>query len=153
MNLQDLPPELQKLATLDFTQEYGDAENYQSLGIGPQHIPLLIDITRHGPDFWGPEVSDEEYYVPMHAWRALAQMKAEEAVPALIDTLDWVDGGGGDLIQEELPQLFASFGKTPIPGLSAYLLDPEKDQWGRIAAGEGLFGVAQKHPKSQSKNR
>jgi hypothetical protein len=72
------------------------------------------------------ETEDALYWAaPVHAWRTLAQLKAEAAIDPLIgvirrwgDDLNW-----GEWIIEEIPQVFGQIGAAALPALSDYLAD------------------------------
>ena len=59
--------------------------NYASLGINSGHISELIQIAT-GQQYLDAS-EDENYWAPVHAWRALAQLKAVEAVEPLVGLL------------------------------------------------------------------
>ena len=146
MNYRNMPPEVHKLSTIpgDWTRK--DWFNYSELGLTSAHIPMLIEIVRNSKEFWGDDVDDGEYYVPLHAWRALGQMQAQEAIPVLIDTLAWIDEIDSDLIQEEMPDVFGRMGIAAAPMLSAYLSETGNELWGRLVAAEGIAIIAGRIP-------
>ncbi len=55
--------------------------DYMELGIASEHIPELIRILEKVEAFWPEEETNApEVYAPIHAWRALGQLKAEQAI-------------------------------------------------------------------------
>jgi hypothetical protein len=80
----------------------------------------------------------------MHAWRALAELQAVEALPALLDLLRLIEESEADLIQDELPEVFARLGAAAVSPLTGYLLETEHGDWARVAAAEGLKKIADK---------
>src|SRR2546423_8764075 len=66
---------------------WDDWLDYRRLGLMPDHVAELTrmatdpDLNRGGPD--SPEV-----YAPAHAWRALGQLGAVQAIPDLLGLID-----------------------------------------------------------------
>jgi len=56
--------------------------DYQELGIGPEHIPDLIQMATD-EELNEADVESREVWAPTHAWRALGQLRAVEAVEPL----------------------------------------------------------------------
>ncbi|HEO71790.1 MAG TPA: DUF1186 domain-containing protein [Candidatus Hydrogenedentes bacterium] len=126
----------------------GDPLDYGSLGIGREHVPVLIrmaaDMALHHA------LSDsDEVWAPLHAWRALGQLRAEEAVVPLVHLLRLVDEEGDDWAGEDLPEAISEIGAPAVPVLSACLQDRARGLWARVAASAGLAKVGQKHPGSR----
>ena len=61
----------------------GDQDYVKQSGLGPKHIPALIDIAR---EWIGVEerLDNNTFYAPVHAWRALGQLRAVETVEPLL---------------------------------------------------------------------
>ncbi len=76
--------------------------NCLALGLGREHIPDLIrmatDESLHGT---GTESLD--VWAPVHAWRALGQLRAEAAIELLISLLHYIDDENDEWVNEELP--------------------------------------------------
>src|SRR4051795_4209341 len=88
--------------------------DYAALGIGPQHVPDLIRMLTDE----NLSVTDPEWYAQNHAWRALAQLKAREAIEALLDlAAENADAGNdwSDWITDEVPGVLGGFGPQVIP--------------------------------------
>ena len=60
--------------------------DYRKLGIGPEHIP---DLIRMATDEELNEANEQntEVWAPMHAWRALGQLRAVEAIEPLLGAI------------------------------------------------------------------
>ena len=124
--------------------------DYSAMGITPAEIPELIRLVQDESMRW-EEVSDDEYdlpewYAQVHAWRALGQLKAEQAIPALIGILRQVDDYDDDWTGEELRDVFAMIGPTAIAPLAAYLANPENQTYARGAAAGSLAQIAENLP-------
>jgi hypothetical protein len=113
---------------------------YFDLGIRREHIPALIQMVG---DETLIEVEDEdspEIWASAHAWRALAKLKAKEAVEPLIEEL-WRAEEGDDWLQNEFPAVIFEIGPSSIPILAAHL-DPSHihSPTVRVALIQGLIG-------------
>jgi hypothetical protein len=122
--------------------------DYLALGLGPQHIPDLIrmalDEELHLADPNGLGV-----WSPVHAWRALGQLRAETAVEPLTGLLARIDEYGDDWVGEDLPRAFAAIGPAAAPVLSEYLADPSHGRWACAAAAESLKQIGKQHPETR----
>jgi hypothetical protein len=105
-----------------------------------EHIPDLIRLASEKDLDWQDEV---ESFAPIHAFRALGQLKAEEAIQPLLLILDEDDN---DWYMDELPQVFGMIGPVCIPVLADYLNDDNPSGWCKAAAARGLVKVAEFNP-------
>jgi hypothetical protein len=145
------PPPLDRLFT------YGDPrfragkrmpDYVTELGLTQQHVPALIEIAR----LWLEEDELPEWpagAVPIHAWRALGQLRAIEAVEALLSIQNRLNEEGDDWYLEEFPAVFASIGPAAIPALTNYLADKSNNEFPRACAADGLSHIAQQYPESR----
>lgn len=133
---------------------YGDARNfaewslYQDCGLTQKHIPELIrmvaDERLHNADSDTPE-----FWAPMHAWRALGQLHAAEALPVLFDLLYRIDECDDDCMGEEFPEVFTRIGESAIPGLAAYLSAPANGLFARVSAARALSKIGTAYPDTR----
>src|SRR5438045_717083 len=66
-----------------------DAQNwpdYLELGLGPEHIPDLVRMTAD-EELWEAGEDASENWAPVHAWRALGELSAVNAVEPLLPLL------------------------------------------------------------------
>jgi hypothetical protein len=115
-------------------------DDYSALGLGQEHIGDLIHLATDR----GFDAADEpEAYAPIHAWRALGQLQAREAIEPLLPLFheleDW------DWIGEEMPQVFARIGPMAIPALAAYVAEAGHGLFPRITASECLTEIGKRH--------
>ena len=79
--------------------------DYPALGLTTEDVPELarmaLDKDLHWTDSEGGEV-----WAPLHAWRALGQLRAESAVELLLQLLDRIDEYDDDWAQTDLPKVF-----------------------------------------------
>lgn len=130
--------------------------DYQKMGITRSDIPELIRLLNDKELRWMespadlPEDDDlPEWYGQIHAWRALAQLKAEEAIPALLSNLQAIEDYYDDWYGEDSIEVFTMIGPAAIPPLAEYLANTEHGTWARVAASASLEKMAKEHPDSK----
>jgi hypothetical protein len=126
--------------------------NYLELGIKSEHIPELLRILNEIEEFW-PDVDVEnapESYAPIHAWRALGQLKAEQAIPTLMRLIVWNEEENADWIMEDIPEVLGMIGPASIPSLREYLLKPDKFEWASVTISHSLAEVGKRNPEYRS---
>ncbi|MBV9773762.1 MAG: DUF1186 domain-containing protein [Gemmatimonadetes bacterium] len=115
--------------------------DYPGLGLRPEHVPELIRMARDEDLLWASG-EDPDVWAPVHAWRALGQLRAEAAVEPLLALLsamgedDWIDG--------DLPIVFGMIGRAAVTALSAFLADSTREMWNRVAVVEALREIAER---------
>lgn len=126
------------------------------MGITREDIPELIRLVEDKELRWMekpddiPEDEDlTEWYAQIYAWRALAQLKAEEAIPALLSILHEIDEYGDDWYGEEASEVFPMIGPAAIRPLAEYLADTKHGTWARVAASESLQKMVEAHPETK----
>ena len=118
--------------------------DYRTLGLEDRHVPALIRMAtdpalfaagRHGPAAWAP----------VHAWRALGQLRAPQAAEPLLALLrrelasDWVLG--------EVPAVLGMIGPAALPGATLLLFDEGVEEDARIAAARAITDVGLEYPE------
>jgi hypothetical protein len=148
MAADDYAPPVDRLLTYGTAKlvPAGDWPDYiQEFGLTTEHIPDLIHLATDrdlnegagdGPELWGP----------IHAWRALGQLRAGAAIEPLLSLFDMEN----DWVTEEIPDVYGRLGSAAIPSLTAYLEDPNRDKWGRFTAANCLVKIGQQHPDARS---
>jgi len=122
--------------------------NYAALGLNAEHIPELVRMALD-EDLHESDAANAAVWAPLHAWRALGQLRAESAVEPLTQLLDRIDKGHDDWVQEDLPEVFGMIGPAAIPGLRDFLGDAGHGEFARIAAGDGLVKIVRRFPMSR----
>lgn len=125
---------------IDYQKEYG---------LDQADIPELIRLATD-EELYYQDLEDEEaptIWGSVHAWRALGQLRANQAVEPLLKTLDWND----DYSLEDLPRVFDLIGPAAIPGLSKAIQHNSTD-YSTIAtvAVESLQNIAQNYPEARN---
>jgi ribosomal protein L7/L12 len=130
--------------------------DYSTLGITQEHIPELIQLVEDHdlrilelPEGLPDEAELPEWFAQIHAWRALGQLKAEEAIPAIIGSLHQVDDEDDDWIGEDAQEVFALIGPVAIRPLTKYLADDTNGVNARVAAATSLRSIGETHPETR----
>ena len=130
-----------------FRWDEGTPDYVSELGLQPGHIPTLISIARKWAD--NGERSEDEWSAPIHAWRSLGQLRAEEAVEPLLDMQNQLDELGDDWYLEEFHGVFGLIGRPAIAALSKYLTNHNNREFPRISTASGLCQIAKWHPETR----
>ena len=96
--------------------------------------PNLHTITSNDPNVWGP----------LHAWRALGQLKATRAISSLIASFNHMQDD--DWAISELPQVLGMIGPDALDPLIQYFQQTqEKSEFSLILAVDSLSSIALKY--------
>lgn len=149
---QTYPHPVNTLLTLGETHVH-DRRDYLKMGFAREHIPDLIRLAEDR------EISslpwDEngnvppQVYAQVHAWRALTQLGAVEAIPAFISLLRFIDEDDDDFIGEEMPIMLGKLGESAIGPCRAYLADQGHGTYARVAASYALSEIGKRHPETR----
>ncbi len=148
MSVASYPPPVDRLLTFaDCRDSIREWPNYvEELGLRSEHIPDLIRMATDNALLWA-ESESLEVWAPMHAWRALGQLRAEAAIEPLMPLFHEL--GDSDWVTEEMPDVYGMIGPAAIPALSAYLIDASHESFPRITAIGSLEKIAKQHPDSR----
>jgi hypothetical protein len=121
--------------------------DYVQIGIAeagqiPDLIALLTDQT-----LLLDQGEGKEAWVPLHAWRALAQLRAEEAIDPLLSLLHWIDDEDLDDVAEEVPVALGMIGPAAIQPVADYMANASHALWARVAASEALSEIGKRYPE------
>ena len=106
---------------------------YSHLDINKEDIAELIELAC-SLDLYYSDL-EEEYWIPVHAWRILCELDANEAVEPLISIFDKYEDDDCDILDIELPKVVASLSKGKhLKILSDILNDKSKNRNSRILA-------------------
>jgi hypothetical protein len=144
------PPPVQHLFQLGSARENTKPElwsEYLKLGIGPEHVPDLIRVAQGWRRHWFDKEETPAVWAHIHAWRALGQLKATEAIEPLLALLTDMQEKGDDWSLEEIPVVLAQIGPSSIDPIAAYLESPGPDPFSRSAAASGLVKIAKGSPE------
>lgn len=144
--IYDYPPPASKLLTVGDPRKMRDWPDYLAMGLTTEHIPDLARMILDDDLHWADGESDE-VWAPLHAWRTLAQLRADAAVEPLIRLLSRVDEFDDDWVSEELPEVFGHIGQASIEPLTRFLADEKQGLWSRIAAAASFVEINKRHPE------
>jgi hypothetical protein len=128
--------------------------DYLALGITRADIPELIRLVQDDEIFQLEPPDDlpvgedlPDWYGQIHAWRALGQLKAEEAIPALLGILHRIDDEDNDWLSSDIRFVFGMIGRTAMEPLTKYLADETHPMYARTSAGSSLAEIAEADPE------
>ena len=149
MSISDYQPPVAKLLNYGDCRYHKEWLNYvRALNLEEKHIPELIkmatdeELNQGDPD-------SQEVWSPVHAWRALGQLKAKEALKPLSALLNNRDD---DWISNDFPTLCTLIGVDSIPVLKEFLADASNDFFARIDAAQSLEAISSKYPETRESN-
>lgn len=119
--------------------------DYVALGLSQADVPALIRMATDEQMHGGPPDSPV-VYAPVHAWRALVQLRAVEAIAPLVELFRRADDWD-DWVSEHLPRDLAEFGAAALEPLTAYLADSTHGDWSRVAAAKSIGLVGKNYPE------
>jgi hypothetical protein len=126
----------------------GDPDYVAGYALTAEHIPALIALATE----WVEDRPDDDtLFGPVHAWRALGQLRAVEAVQPLLDMQDELDEVGDDWYLEEFDHVFGLIGPPAIEPLAAYLADESHGEFPRVKAASGLQEIARRFPETRER--
>lgn len=128
----DYPEALHPLMSLG--AEYKGS--YHEFHLGKQHVPELIRLATDRRLLNAPD--ETAAVAPVHAWRRLAQLQANEAIAPLISLFDDYNPF---VLMEEMPTVMGIFGAPAIPLLKQYLEDVSHSDVSRSLAAGMLIGI------------
>jgi len=111
-------------------------------GVGRQHIDALIRMACD-TDLYHGDPDSSEAWAPVHAWRALGQLRAEAAVEQLLALLNKLLED--EMSAMELPVVFGMIGPAAIPPIATYLSNGKNPESPAGTAIAGLNAIAARH--------
>jgi len=134
-----------KLLTIGDPRRFTEWPKYYEFGLTEEYTSDLIrmatDMELHNAD-----AKSDAVWAPLHAWRTLGQLRAEQAVEALLSILHMDD----DWVANELPTVFGMIGSSAIPTLAGYLSDPSHKLYAQIRAANCLEKIGNINPEVRS---
>lgn len=119
--------------------------NYLELGFDKDDIPALLKLAQSWKHF--EEESEPVCSAPYHAWRVLAQLKAEAAILPLLHEIQ----RDNDWSSEEASRALALIGEKSIEPLKAFIFDFKIDENRRMIAVEALEFLTKDYPEYSSR--
>lgn len=131
---------------------YGDCHNskqwpdYLELGFTREHVPELISMATDEELNWADSDS-AEVWAPVHAWRTLGQLHADEAIEPLMPLFHELEHS--DWVGEELPAVYQMIGPLALPTLAAYLAADAHGTFPRVTAAHCLERIGNAYPEAK----
>jgi len=122
-----------------------ESQDYTALGILADAVPELIRMATDDALNDGPRGS-KLVWAPVHAWRALGQLRAPEAIAPLLTLFQRADNSD-DWVMSDLPEALALIGASAIEPIANYLADTTRGEWARATAADALGHIGQAHPE------
>jgi hypothetical protein len=141
----DLP--VAQLLTLGEPGYEEDWADYVALGLRREHAPDLIRMVEDQRFDETPSDSPE-VWAPLHAWRALAQLGATEAIEPLLGKLaDLEDDWAG----EDIPEALGRIGPAALPSVAVHLADRSRDWLEGARLAQTLVEIEEHHPEARER--
>jgi hypothetical protein len=125
-----------------------DWPNYKRYGFGEEDVEALLQLVI-APSLHGASTESKEVWVPLHAWRALAQLGDPRAIDPLIGMFDTLCED--DWAVEELPIVLGMLGRVAIGPLTAFLCDQSHAEFARAMAVSSLEEIAKRDVSTRSR--
>ena len=144
------PEPVSQLLSLGAVRDQPEWLDYLALGLTSDHVPDLIDMAQDEDLHWAmPDTA--EVWAPIHAWRALAQLQAGDAVQSLLYLFSRIDVHDDDWVAEDLPRALGVLGPAAILDLRDYLAGASHGLWARVAAAASLAEIGKRHPEARTR--
>ena len=146
MSISEYQPPVSELLNYGDCRNHNEWVNYvQDLGLEHKHIPELIKMVKD-PELNQADSESKEVWSPLHAWRALGQLKALEAFEPLVELLN---EGDDEWLNEDFPIICTLIGLDTVPLLKELLSDTSKSVYARIDAASSLESISHKYPATR----
>lgn len=139
------PTPLDQLLTLGETGLGESKLQYADFGIGREHVPDLIRMALDQALHMG-DPDSTQVWAPIHACWALGQLRAEEAIPGLLELMRLEDS---ECLSEDLPHILAMIGSAAFEPVARFFANEKKGNWARITAAITLKQIAKVHPETR----
>ncbi|HYW10595.1 MAG TPA: hypothetical protein VE871_01530 [Longimicrobium sp.] len=126
--------------------------DYRGMGLSDEHVPSLIELMDDPSLNWEAMADDADetpYWAPVHAWRALGQLRAEAAVEPLLAVLHREEDN--DWVMSEIPEALGKIGPVALGPVRDALARAahEPEPWEGGTLGTALEKIGQAHPETR----
>ncbi len=118
--------------------------NYTALGLTAAHIPALLRMLKDDA-LWESE-SEPETWAVLHIIRALGDLRAVEAIPALIGLFNIKED---DFTPGEAVQALGQIGSAALPALRPVLFARLNSLEMRVSASDAIGRIGENHPAAR----
>ena len=122
--------------------------DYTAMGLSASDSPELLRMAKDK----GLHLSERESHLvwaPLHAWRALGQLRAVEAVEPLLEMLEFLERINDDAGLEEMPVVLSLMGPPAIEPAGLYLEAATNSLYSRVAAAMALCSIGNRFAESR----
>ena len=123
--------------------------DYLALGLTREHVPELVRLLTDPEVQEYDEESPRGFWPPIHAWRALGQLQAEEAIEPVATLLEETEDDDTDWKLTDLPIVLGMIGPAAIPVVRRMVAREALDEFTRYAAMHVLTEVATRWPEAR----
>ena len=142
-------PPVSALLTLGDARQLTGWPDYLAYGLTAEDIPALSRLALD-EDLYFSEGESAEVWAPIHAWRALGQLRTAEAIEPLMQVLHRSEEWDDDWSSEDVPEALGLIGSAAIAPVKTFLADPAHSMWVRGAVAGALEKIAEQYPDSRA---
>jgi hypothetical protein len=136
-------PEIAKLLNYGVAEATANWPDYvRELGLGEQHIDALIRMATDAA-LYDADAEPLQASAPVHAWRALGQLRASSAVSPLLEVLDQRQS---DWTIMEIPEVIGMIGAPALATLASWMADESRREAVMYGVIRSLVEVAHREP-------
>lgn len=151
--MNDYPPPLDQLLRLGELELGTEPIDYKALGIGPEHVPVLVRMATDRSLILKADEEGEDDSIAWaceHALLAIGQLGAVEAVEGLLAGIDQIVDVH-DFWVESLSDVLRKLGPEALPAVERYIENRDHDPLNRLVPCEGLEKIGLAHPESRDR--
>ena len=137
---------LSALFELGEVEHAGEWIDYLQFGFDEQDVFSLLLLVGN-ESLHDADVDSDEVWVPLHAWRTLAQIGSPSCIDPLLALFDLLVED--DWALQELPRVIGMIGTPAVEPLTIYMNEIRHKELARIVAADGLKEIAERHPESR----
>jgi hypothetical protein len=137
------PPVARLLTLGEALARRAAAPSYLELGVGAADVAELIRMAGD-PALHEAAPESDDVFGPVHAWRALGQLRAAEAAEPLVRVLE--ERHDDDWVFEGIPEALGMIGPAALEPAAALLRRGELDLYLRVAAARSVSLAGKHHP-------
>lgn len=131
-----------RLLSLGEIAAFGEWRDYLTMGLSTDDVPELLRMI-DDESLYDLDLSGAESWAPIHAWRALGQLRAAEAAEPLTRLLNRIETDDDDYAIEDIPTALAMIGAPAIAPLMTVIGDRDASEYVRSAAIRAIAGAVQ----------
>ncbi|MCF6281015.1 MAG: UPF0149 family protein [Candidatus Polarisedimenticolaceae bacterium] len=135
---------LSALFELGEVKHGGKWMDYLQFGFNDQDVFSLLLLVGN-ESLHDADVESDEVWVPLHAWRTLAQLGSASSIEPLLALFDLLVED--DWAIQDLPVVVGMLGAPAVEPLTIYMNEIRHKEFARVIAADGLKEIAERHPE------